>query len=146
MSYVVTAPYVTLRTKDDLGSEILRGFYAGGVLPDDVNRDDLDRHVRKGMVAEEGTPEAERATSFGQPVAFDERGMPKSEATLAAEREAAQRRRGGGSGDGSGAPAGNASREAWAAFAAANGAPQEETASVEDGGLSRDELRSRYGG
>jgi hypothetical protein len=139
--YVVTAPYATLRIRDNLGNEVLTGFYAGGVLPGDVNRDDLERHLRKGMVAEQGTDEAKRATPFGQPVQFDERGMPKDEATLAAERDAESRRAGS-----AGAPGGNASRDAWAAHAASLGAPQEETRPVEEGGLSRDELRARYGG
>jgi hypothetical protein len=42
-------------------------------------------------------------------------------------------------------PAGNASREAWAAYATTKGAPETETASVEDGGLPQRELRAKYG-
>lgn len=40
------------------------------------------------------------------------------------------------------APAGNASRDEWAAYAASEGAPEGETA---DGGLTRDDLRAKYG-
>jgi hypothetical protein len=46
--------------------------------------------------------------------------------------------------DGS-APKGNASREDWAAYAKAKGAPDEETRSVEEGGLKQAELRDKYG-
>lgn len=42
-------------------------------------------------------------------------------------------------------PKGNASRDDWAVYAAIKGAPNEETQSVEDGGLGRDELRAKYG-
>lgn len=41
-----------------------------------------------------------------------------------------------------GVPKGNASREAWAAYAKTKGAPAEETA---DGGLSQTALREKYG-
>ncbi len=46
---------------------------------------------------------------------------------------------------GSEAPAGNASRDEWAEFAKASGATVEELADVNDGGLPRDDLRSKYG-
>lgn len=39
-------------------------------------------------------------------------------------------------------PAGNGSRDDWAAFATSKGAPAEETA---EDGLSRDELKAKYG-
>lgn len=57
-SYVVTAPYVTLRVPDAAGQEVLRGFHQGAAVPVDVNGEDLDRHARKGMVAEGGGREA----------------------------------------------------------------------------------------
>lgn len=82
--YVVTAPYITVRVKDDLGSDVIQGFYKGGVLPEGVHQDDLDRHVRKGMVAEPGTPEADAATPFGESVRFDAGGVPMSPADVAA--------------------------------------------------------------
>lgn len=88
MGYVVTAAYVTLRAKNTVGQDVVQGFYEGAVLPDGVNDDDLQRHLRKGMVAEEGTPEADAATPFGKPVEFDDLGMPLSEQ---ARREKAAR-------------------------------------------------------
>jgi len=76
MGHVVTAAYATLRVLNDLGQNVVTGFYRGAVLPDNVDAADLDRHVRKGMVAEQGTPEADAAPPHGQPVKFDDAGMP----------------------------------------------------------------------
>lgn len=42
-------------------------------------------------------------------------------------------------------PSGNASRDEWVEFARASDAPEEELASKDEGGLSRDELRDKYG-
>lgn len=42
-------------------------------------------------------------------------------------------------------PAGNASRDEWAAYAHEQGAPESETAPLDAGGLGRDELRAKYG-
>lgn len=75
--YVVTAPMINLRVKDAAGTYVKAGFYAGAVLPDDAHPDDVESHVRKGMVAEKGTPEADAASPVGMPVQFDEGGMPK---------------------------------------------------------------------
>ena len=41
-------------------------------------------------------------------------------------------------------PNGNATREEWAAYAKEAGAPDKETKSVDEGGLSRDALRTKY--
>ncbi|WP_433078875.1 hypothetical protein ACQP1P_38590 [Dactylosporangium sp. CA-052675] len=131
--YKVTSPYVTLRVRDDvLGQEVLAGFYAGAPLPSNVNQEDLERHVRKGMVAEEGTPEADAAVVGGQPVVFgqSDAGTPQSQVD--------QQQRGD-------RPRGNASRADWAAYAASQGAPEDETKAEDEGGLSRDDLRAKYG-
>jgi hypothetical protein len=42
-------------------------------------------------------------------------------------------------------PAGNAKRDDWADFARGKGAPDEELVAPEEGGLTRDELRDKYG-
>jgi hypothetical protein len=44
-----------------------------------------------------------------------------------------------------GAPQGNASREAWAEFAKGKGASEDELKDPAEGGLSRDDLREKYG-
>lgn len=74
--YVVTAPLVNVRVRDDLGSYTIHGFYAGARLPEGVHEDDLDKQVRKGMVAEEGSEQADAATPFGTRVTFDDNGNP----------------------------------------------------------------------
>lgn len=43
------------------------------------------------------------------------------------------------------APAGNAKREEWVAYARDKGASEDELKAQEEGGLSRDELRDKYG-
>jgi hypothetical protein len=43
------------------------------------------------------------------------------------------------------APQGNASREAWAEFAKGKGASEDELKDPAEGGLSRDDLREKYG-
>jgi hypothetical protein len=88
----VTSPLVNLRVLDASGTYVLQGFYAGGVLPEDVHEDDLQRHVRKGMVAEQGTKEADAATPYGKPVVFDDAGMPMSDAAVAEAEEKRQAR------------------------------------------------------
>jgi hypothetical protein len=129
--YKVVSPYVTLRVRDEiLGQEQLLGFHAGAPVPTKVNQEDLERHLRKGMVAEEGSPEADAAVVGGEPVVFEgsESGVPQSQAQPAGGR-----------------PHGNASRDVWAAYAGTKGAPEDETKPVDEGGLSRDDLRARYG-
>jgi len=76
--YVVTAAYITVRVKDDIGSEVVKGYYRGGVLPDSVNDDDLQRHLRKAMVAQQGSSEAEGVSPVGERVEFDSMGGPKA--------------------------------------------------------------------
>jgi hypothetical protein len=48
--YRVTAPYVVLKSRSDTGSVVALGYYAGAVLPETVDLEDLARHIRKGMV------------------------------------------------------------------------------------------------
>ncbi|MBM0277816.1 hypothetical protein [Micromonospora tarensis] len=113
MSHRVVSAYATLRVPNDLGQEVLVGFYENAILPAGVNRDDLDRHVRKGMVVKESATEPERKPA------------PASQPP--------------------GVPNGRSSREDWAAYATTKGAPAEETKAVDEGGLSRDDLRAKYG-
>lgn len=121
MAYQVTSAYATLRIPDDRGQEVLIGFYQDAILPANVNREDLERHVRKGMVVKVDllVPEA------SEPVVAEEE--PKGPEKT------------------NGKPAGNASRDDWAAYAASKGAPEEDTKPVDQGGLSRDDLRAKYG-
>ncbi len=134
MTYKVTAPYVTLRVPNELGQPVLAGFYAGAVLPEGVNRDDLDRHVRKGMVAEEGTPEAEAAVPGGQPVQFDAAGMPTAPAATTTARE--------------GRPPVNAPKAEWVAYAVAQrdeGTPEDDARTAAES-MSKADLIAKHGG
>ncbi|MEV4197021.1 hypothetical protein [Micromonospora globbae] len=78
-------------------------------------------------------------------------GRPVTQVTGAGEGRAGDAGGGSPAGDGGetdggdAKPAGNASRDQWAAYAAKKGAPESETAPVDEGGLSRDALREKYG-
>lgn len=129
--YRVTAPYITLKVRDHAGAVVLGEFYQGALLPDSANEADRDRLVGKGMVAEvevADEAEAQEAAEAGDPNAE----APETEPPTALL-------------DDDKPPAGNASRDAWAAWAAKKDAPDEETRAPEDGGLSRDQLREKYG-
>lgn len=90
--YVVTAPLINVRVKDQAGSWVLQGFYEGARLPEDVHPDDLDKHLDKGMVAAEGSKEADAATPYGKPVTFDDLGNPLTPQQAAeAERKRTER-------------------------------------------------------
>lgn len=83
-AYKVTAPYVTMRVENELGQEVVLGFLQGATLPKGVNQEDLDRHVRKGMVAEEGSREADLlAVPAGTPVPGEPPNTPVTEASAA---------------------------------------------------------------
>lgn len=80
--YVVISPYITLRAKDDTGAEVLSGFHQGAPVPEGVNQEDLDRHLRKGMVAEDGTDEARLlGVPAGTPIPGEPPNVPVTEAS-----------------------------------------------------------------
>jgi hypothetical protein len=49
-TYVVTAPYITVRTGTADGLKIL-GFYVGAVLPGDVSEESIKHHLDSGLIA-----------------------------------------------------------------------------------------------
>jgi hypothetical protein len=94
-----------------------------------------------------GTPEP------GSPAAaYDEDPVAAAQAAAKAGEPAVTQLSGaglglaGGEAGGGKPPRANASRDDWAAHAASKGAAGEEVAPVDQGGLSRDELRAKYGG
>lgn len=99
ISVKVVAPYVTLKVKDVAGSDVVQGFYAGAVVPDPVDGDSLQKHLRTGMVEAVDAP-------VDAPVAEPE---PVVEEAPVLER-----------------PAGNASQEAWATYALESGQASED--------------------
>ncbi|MEO3929244.1 hypothetical protein ABGB07_36145 [Micromonosporaceae bacterium B7E4] len=119
-AYRVTAPYVTVKVVDEITTkETIVGFYEGGILPSNVVKESAELLVKKGMV--------EKAKGVTAP--------PGSASTSTLEQSPTPT-----------APSGRASREEWATYATSKGAPAEETKPVDEGGLSRDDLRAKYGG
>lgn len=49
-TYRVCAPYVTLKVKDDAGSDVIKGFYEGALVSGSVDEDNLKHHLDGGMV------------------------------------------------------------------------------------------------
>lgn len=64
-SFRVVAPYVTLKVRDRNGSEVVQGFYAGALVPDPVEGDSLDKHVRTGMLEKVSAAEVKKANPAG---------------------------------------------------------------------------------
>lgn len=83
-------------------------------------------HVGGRVFAPGDSPEAEFAEQITNPKAWGESSDPESTSPDPDSE----------------APKGNASRDEWAAYATTKGAPESETA---EDGLSRDELRDKYG-
>lgn len=49
--YRVTAPYITLKSKDPVGGgDVVLGYFKDALVPESVDLEDLARHIRKGMV------------------------------------------------------------------------------------------------
>ena len=105
----------------------------GEMFPDWV--DDFTRFTltSAGGVKAVETPDPALTKSSPEPVRLQEH-KPDGSAANASEGPAGDQ-----------PPAGNGSREVWAAYATGKGAPESETVPVEQGGLGRDELRAKYG-
>lgn len=128
MSYKVTGAYVTVKVRDERGQLMTLGFYAGGVLPDSADQADVERLLRKGLLAEEGTPQADAAVPHGVPVTFDELGHAVPQETGQAEPAA------------EGTPKQSDTKAAWVDYAVTQGA---ERADAE--AKSKAELVEQYG-
>ncbi len=59
-TYRVTAPYVTLKVRDQAGAQVLSGFYEGAVVSD-VDAVSLRHHLDNGMVVEVDSAEPAEA-------------------------------------------------------------------------------------
>lgn len=70
-AYQVTAPYVTLKVRDQAGAWVLTGFYENAVVSG-VDEASLRHHLDNGMVVEvaqpapEPPPETEPPTTLGE--------------------------------------------------------------------------------
>lgn len=59
-AYRVTAPYVTVKVRNDLAGGLnTLGFFTGAVLPAATDKDDAARLLRKGMIEEVAAPAAD---------------------------------------------------------------------------------------
>lgn len=61
-TYVVRAPYVTLRARNSLGQEVVTERYQDAPVPESANREDVARLLRKGMIAEVDASEEPAST------------------------------------------------------------------------------------
>jgi hypothetical protein len=119
--YTVVGEYITVRTATADGYRIV-GLYKGAPLPGDVSPEAVAHHLRQGLIAEVGEAEEQLAAEPGEvPGPFGSEPAPGSSVEP---------------------PAGNAARSEWAVFAESKGAPASETG---EDGLTRDELRAKYG-
>ena len=119
----VLGEYVLLKVKDVAGSPVVLGYYKDAVVPN-VEDENAQHHIDSGL-AEEYSGDIQEPT---------------------AEPSAPTDGTSGPGGDvASAVPKGNASRDEWAAYATEQGAPEEETRPVEEGGLKQTELREKYG-
>lgn len=62
MRYRVTAPLVNARTRDVIGNWVLRAFQVDGWLPEDSHPEDVERLLRKGMIAQVDSESAAGST------------------------------------------------------------------------------------
>jgi hypothetical protein len=148
--YKVLAPYVTFRIKDPVsGSDVLLGWYAGAPVPPNANAEDVERLARKGYIVEVDSFAGEHvAVPAGTPVPGEPPNVPVTEQPASAASIADRVDRAQAAVDAAsagGKPRGNASRADWAAYAGSQGAPEDETKPVEEGGLSQSDLRAKYG-
>jgi hypothetical protein len=79
-SYKVAAPYVTLRWRDDRGTEVITGFYQGSPVPDTADEDNVQRLLDKGMLIDANDPVADIvAVPAGTPMPGEPPNVPVAE-------------------------------------------------------------------
>jgi hypothetical protein len=92
-NYRVTAPYVTLRSKAEAGGDVVLGYYAGALVPETVDLEDLARLIRKGMVEKLEGPEAsavQKQQAAEAEAARKRQDAPEDKEGVAAVRKAAE--------------------------------------------------------
>jgi hypothetical protein len=78
--FVVIAPYVTLKVKDQVGSFVIRGFNEGGtVKSEDIDPDNLRHHLETGLLAPVGSDAAKYAGPAGTPKPGEPPNVPVTE-------------------------------------------------------------------
>lgn len=80
--FVVVAPFVTLKVKDQLGAYVIRGFSEGAVVKaEDVQPENLRHHVDIRFLAPADSPDAEFAGPAGTPKPGEPPNVPVTEGT-----------------------------------------------------------------
>jgi hypothetical protein len=105
--YQVVRPYVTVKLNTFAGVEV-RGFYQNAVLPAEADPDDVEKLLRKGMIAEFDGPET---GAVGAPHMDPDEAAEGAQAAADAAAEAQRDQ----------APARSAKKEVWLAFAQSRG-------------------------
>ena len=124
--YQVTAPYVLVKLNTFTGPEV-RGFDRNVVLPEEADDDDVQRLLRKGMIAEFDGPDV---GAIAPP--HMEADQAAEGAQAAAEAQADQQAES--------APARSARKEVWVAYAQSVGdVPEDELAD-----MTKDQIAEHY--
>jgi hypothetical protein len=78
--FVVIAPYVTLKIKDQAGGFVVRGLNEGGtVKAEDIDEDNLRHHLETGLIAPVGSDAAMYAGPAGTPKPGEPPNVPVTE-------------------------------------------------------------------
>lgn len=78
--FVVIAPYVTLKMKDQVGGFVVRGFNEGGVVKaEDIDEANLRHHLETGLIAPLGSDAAKFAGPAGTPKPGEPPNVPVTE-------------------------------------------------------------------
>lgn len=84
--YRVVAPLVQLKVQDAVGGTLYRHFYAGAIVPDSVDEENLKLQVESGLVEEDGAAHhAQLGTPAGTPLPGQPPNVPVSESSSTAQ-------------------------------------------------------------
>jgi hypothetical protein len=160
--YVVTAPYVTLKVKDQAGATVLGELYQGAPVPENADPENVQRLLDKGMVAVVGTAEADlMGVPAGTPIPGEPPNVPVTEQSGAsitpadrmdramAAAEQSEKTDADAEARKSGRPHGNASEDKWRDYAVSRRVADgvsEEDARAEVADKTKAELVAEYGG
>lgn len=83
--YKVVAPLVALKVRDATGALINQHFYAGALVPDTVDPENLRAHLDTAQVAELGSPESALGSPAGTPLPGRPPNVPVTENGLSGQ-------------------------------------------------------------
>jgi len=147
----VTVAYATVKLLDPAtGKWTVAGFYRDAVLPIEADPENVASLVRREYAewldsGEAGDVQKQEDDAVKAQEEAAQKRTDESEAAGPAADKAAGVTDDADEDDDAPRPGGNASRDDWAAYAESKGAAKDETRPVDQGGLSRDDLRLKYG-